>query len=295
MNIKDFLTENEISFKTSGKNVSRGWINLEVCPFCNDSNYHCGINLSSLGWDCWVCKQGKGRHIFHLLREMEQLKHLNNDQINKIIEDFENEQQPIIKTSDMVKWPEFMQDEMPVPHRKYLSSRGFDPDFLIKKYKLKSVYNIGDYKFRIIVPVIVNKITVSWVAANVLRQFKHIIPYLDCPPEKAIVQPKHALYNYDSINDWVIIVEGITDVWNCGDGFVASFTKGMTSEQIELLLKKNPKKVFIMFDSDANIQAQQLANNLSGLFHYVEVLTLVSGDPADLTKEEINQIKKEIL
>ena len=285
INIKDFLTENEISFKTSGKNVSKGWINLEVCPFCNDSSYHCGINLSSLAFHCWVCHE-KG-HIHKLLKEIG-LKNIQNIE-------FENEQQPIIKTSDMVKWPEFMQDEMPVPHRKYLSSRGFDPDFLIKKYKLKSVYNIGDYKFRIIVPVIVNKITVSWVAANVLRQFKHIIPYLDCPPEKAIVQPKHALYNYDSINDWVIIVEGITDVWNCGDGFVASFTKGMTSEQIELLLKKNPKKVFIMFDSDANIQAQQLANNLSGLFHYVEVLTLVSGDPADLTKEEINQIKKEIL
>lgn len=284
-NIKDFLIEKEIDFKTSGKNVSKGWINLAVCPFCNDSNYHCGINLSSLAFHCWVCHE-KG-HIHKLLKEIG-LKNIQNIE-------FENEQQPIIKTSDMVKWPEFMQDEMPVPHRKYLSSRGFDPDFLIKKYKLKSVYNIGDYKFRIIVPVIVNKITVSWVAANVLRQFKHIIPYLDCPPEKAIVQPKHALYNYDSINDWVIIVEGITDVWNCGDGFVASFTKGMTSEQIELLLKKNPKKVFIMFDSDANIQAQQLANNLSGLFHYVEVLTLVSGDPADLTKEEINQIKKEIL
>ena len=285
INIKDFLTENEISFKTSGKNVSKGWINLEVCPFCNDSSYHCGINLSSLAFHCWVCHE-KG-HIHKLLKEIG-LKNIQNIE-------FENEQQPIIKTSDMVKWPEFMQDEMPVPHRKYLSSRGFDPDFLIKKYKLKSVYNIGDYKFRIIVPVIVNKITVSWVAANVLRQFKHIIPYLDCPPEKAIVQPKHALYNYDSINDWVIIVEGITDVWNCGDGFVASFTKAMTSEQIELLLKKNPKKVFIMFDSDANIQAQQLANNLSGLFSYVEVLQLPKGDPADLTKEEINQIKKEIL
>ena len=284
-NIKDFLIEKEIDFKTSGKNVSKGWINLAVCPFCNNSNYHCGINLSSLAFHCWVCHE-KG-YIHKLLKEIDGLKNINIE--------FENEEQPEVKTSDIVKWPEFMQDEMPESHRKYLLSRGFDPDFLIKKYKLKSVYNIGDYKFRIIVPVIVNKIAISWVAASVLRHFERVVPYLDCPPEKAIVIPKHSLYNYDSINDWAVIVEGITDVWNCGDGFIASFTKGMTSEQIELLLKKNPKKIFVMFDSDAIQQAQELANNLSGLFSHVEVIELPEGDPADLTKEEINQIKKEIL
>ena len=287
VDIKVFLAENEISFKISGKNVSKGWVNLEVCPFCNDSNYHCGINLSSLAFHCWVCHE-KG-HIHKLLKEIDQLK----NKIQNI--EFENEEQPEIKTSNIVKWPDFIQNEMPLPHRKYLLSRNFDPDFLIKKYNLKSVYNEGTYKFRIIVPVIINKTIVSWVAASVLRQFKEVIPYLDCPPEKAIIQPKHSLYNYDSINDWAVIVEGITDVWRGGDGFLASFTKAMTSEQIELLLKKNLKKVFIMFDSDANIQAQQLANNLSGLFSYVEVLQLPKGDPADLTKEEINQIKKEIL
>lgn len=286
INIKNFLTENEIDFKTSGKNVSKGWINLAVCPFCNDSNYHCGINLSSLAFHCWVCN-AKG-YIYKLLKEIDGLKNIQNIE-------FENEEQPEIKTSNIVKWPEFMQDEMPLPHRNYLLSRNFDPDFLIKKYKLKSIYNEGYYKFRIIVPVIMDKIAVSWVAASVLRQFEGVVPYLDCPPEKAIVQPKHSLYNYDSINDWTIIVEGITDVWRGGDGFIAPLTKGMTSEQIELLLKKNPKKIFVMFDSDAIQQAQELANTLSGLFPYVEVIELPGGDPADLTKEEINQIKKEIL
>ena len=76
ISIKDFLTENEIDFKTSGKNVSKGWINLEVCPFCNDSYYHCGINLSSLAFHCWIC-HAKGK-LYKLLKEIEQLKYLQH-------------------------------------------------------------------------------------------------------------------------------------------------------------------------------------------------------------------------
>lgn len=299
-----FLTDHEISFRDRGKNVSKGWINLEICPFCGDSSFHCGVNLESLGFHCWVCDE-KGFFI-KLLKEMEQFKKEN---LTKTLAKYEregifshfedNNQRKPAKSKefrDTLEWPEPLFEGLNEPHRKYLLRRGFDPDLLIKKYKLKSIWNEGIYRFRIIAPIIINKKPVSWIAASCLdKQIckdNDVIRYLNCPPEKAITPVNHCLYNYDSIKDFAVIVEGITDVWNCGDGFVATFRKGITSEQMELLLKKNPQKVFVMYDSDAIKQSREVANTLSGLFSSVEVVELSDGDPGDLKKQDVIRLKE---
>ena len=182
--------------------------------------------------------------------------------------------------------------DLPLPHRNYLIKRGFDPDFLIKKYKLMAVYNTGlqKYRFRIIVPIFINGKMVSFVGAAISRG-DGIVKYLNCTLEEAILPIGHCLYNYDSVGDTAVIVEGIVDVWRMGDGFVATFRKNMTSEQMELLLRKKPKRVFILYDADAGEQSHALANRLCGIFPSVEVLELDKGDPADLSMAEAQEIR----
>ena len=182
-----------------------------------------------------------------------------------------------------------------MPHRNYLAGRGFDPDFLIKQYKLKAVYNTGDqkYRFRIIAPVFTNGRMVSFIAAAIVRK-EGVVPYLNCTPEEAVDPINHCLYNYDSVGDTAVIVEGITDVWRMGVGFIATFRKGMTSEQILLLRKKKPKRVFIMYDPDAIKQSEKLRDHLISIFPYVEILELTNGDPGSQSVQETMEIRKEI-
>ena len=300
LDIKALLIEYDISFKERGKNVSRGWVNLEVCPFCGDSAFHCGINLTNLGFHCWVCDE-KGS-VFKLLRGMEIFKGQN---IGVIIAPYRETwmDTPFDALSPVkakfarengvfLTLPKGLICDLPLPHRNYLLSRGFDPDFLSKKYKLQAVYNTGTqkYRFRIIVPIFIEGKMVSFVAAAILRS-EGVVKYLNCSPEESIIPVNHCLYNYDSISDIVVIVEGVTDVWRMGDGFVASFRKGMTSEQIVLLTQKKLKKVFIMYDADATKNAISLADKLQGIIPSVEVLELDKGDPADLTMEEAQEIR----
>jgi len=313
--IKNFLDSYRISFKDRGKNVSRGWLNLEVCPFCGDSSFHFGVNIQDLTWHCWVCdikpssienKEGQSNWSFYkLLREIDQFK---GKHLSKIIQPFilggtNTHARPLNpfaanpgqEKPGKLTLPQYLLDDLPLPHRNYLIKRGFDPDLLIKKFGLKAVYNIGDdkYRFRIIAPVIINRKPVSFVAAATIRK-DGIIPYLNCTPEEAEIPINRCLYNYDSIKDTAVIVEGISDVWRMGDGFVATFRKGMTLEQIDLLRMKKPKRVLVMYDSDAINQAKALAEKLCGLFPDVGIYELFEGDPGGLTVEEAIELRQEI-
>jgi hypothetical protein len=196
------------------------------------------------------------------------------------------------KNRHICEMPQGTLDDLPIPHRNYLQSRNFDPDFLAKKYKLKAVYNTGDEKFffRIICPVFIGGRLVSYVGADVVRK-EGIVPYLNCRPEDAVIPVNHCLYNFDSVKDVAVIVEGVTDVWRCGDGFIASFRKGMTREQISLLKSKRPKKVFLLYDPDAEKQQGDLADILC-MFFEVEMLNLDFGDPADLSIDEVKELRR---
>lgn len=311
IDIKALLSEYEVSVRETGKNIGRGWIGIEVCPFCGDSSFHLRINLTSLAFHCWAC-QSKGplywrdketRQWKGLLPEMEQFKGENIFSIVKPYLTNEStynqiELQNVPKTRSSVKWPQGILDELPFPHADYLSSRNFNLEMISRTYKIKAVYNTGmpeKYRWRIIVPIHINNRPVSFVAMAITRQ-NGIVPYLNASPEESVMQVNHCLYNYDSINYGreVVIVEGITDVWRMGKGFVASFTKAMTTEQILLLQKKNPSRVMIMYDADAQKNAISLANKLCGIFPSIEILALPDGDPGDLSEDDATDIRKEI-
>jgi DNA primase len=297
--IKAYFDAEKVEYKERGKNVTRGWINI-TCPFCLDSSEHCGINLTSGAFHCWVCNE-TGTAI-KLLRKMTGFNYQKTSMIiNKYPKDIglaEAEREmhaigdPTASNLHTLTLPQPLSDDIPESHRKYLLSRRFDPYELTKKYKLKFVHTVGRWRFRIIAPIFVDGRMVSWVAADVLRQ--GAIPYLNCPPEMAVVPVNSCLYNIDTVNNTALIVEGITDVWRIGDGCVASFRKGMTSEQIDLLTERGVDSVFVLYDVDAKKQVDVVANTLAKYIAHVGVLDLDKGDPADMDASEVNNLRKEI-
>ena len=51
-----YFNDSGIGYKTEGKNVTKGWINIQ-CIFagCQDTSYHLGIHVNGQTYSCWKC------------------------------------------------------------------------------------------------------------------------------------------------------------------------------------------------------------------------------------------------
>ena len=303
MNIENFdiikyLESREIEYKTSGKNVTKNWIEIN-CPFCgNDPSFHCGISLQKL-FNCYIC--GEKGDVTKLVRQIESCSwHKAKDIVVQFSEDLtvdlKKDNIRHIHKIDHLNLPKISLFLPCLIHKNYLIKRNFDPDYLTKKYKLRFCYNIGEWKFRIIIPFFLDNKLVTWTARDVSGKAE--IKYKHLDNEKSIIPVKKMLYNIDSISegDSIIIVEGITDVWRLGEPAIATMGIQYTQEQVEMILKKNPKKIIVLFDAEqkAITQANKLANQLSLFISDVSIIELDEGDPCDLSIDKIKEIKNMI-
>lgn len=284
-----YLEERGITYRTEGKNVSAGWIGIP-CPFCGDQSFHLGIK--EYGFSCWRC--GEKGNISKLIMEIDSC---NYYQANVTIDNFKSNtdlselKQDIRKRLGDKILPVEASKSFPDIHLAYLQARNFNLD-LIETYDLYACYNLGNYKFRIIVPVKENNQVVSFTALAVAKQQPK---YLHCKNELGIISIKQCLYNIDTVRDIAVICEGVTDVWRMGSGAVATFGLEYTSEQIQLLVRKGVRKAHVMFDSEdfAIKKARKLANALS-LFMESETIELETGDPGELTDQQVAEIREDI-
>jgi DNA primase len=286
--IKEYLDSRGISYSESGKNISSNWIGT-ACIFCEDNSTHLGIHIRTKNISCFRCGV-KGS----ILKYIQEIDHVPMNKAYQIIEQFQDQSYSYLdqiqrKTTDgEVTLPKGSSKNFPGIFTNYLSSRNFNPAEIIKKYDLYCCHLIGDFKFRIIAPVIMQRELVSYTGRDITN--KSNLRYKNYPIEQSKIPIKECLYNIDSVRDKVIIVEGITDVWRMGDECVATFGTQYTRSQIALLT--GIKKAFVLYDADAATQAEKLANDLSVIISYVEVITLDSGDPADLLPIDAIRLKK---
>lgn len=296
--IKAYLDSKDIHFKTGGKNVSRGWIEINcILPGCADHSEHLGINLKTLKCKCWLC--GRKTHALHLIEIIEKCQPKIALMIAKkfstgLEEDWQWEENQIQTRKREIVFPEeFSNKNWPEIHLEYLKSRGYDPQNIIRDFSLFYSYTAGDYKFRIIIPIFINNVIVSFTGMDILRR-EDRPKYKDCPPEESIIPVKQCLYNIDNVKNKVAIYEGVTGVWRFGMGSVASFTSSLSQEQILLLLRKKVKEVFVIFDPNAEEKGKEISRSLSGIIPYVEQICFSEGDPKDLTPNKIIDLKRDL-
>ena len=99
------------------------------------------------------------------------------------------------------------------------------------------------------------------------------------------------IYGIDNCNDEMILIESCTDQWNIGDGSGSTSGKKVTVEQINLIVGKGIKKILLIPDSDSIWEWEKVGNKLSGLICSVEMIELPDGDPADLGKGMVEEIR----
>jgi len=289
--IRAWLDDRSVRYSREGKNVSPGWIGIK-CPWCGDSSNHLGLNLKGKFINCWRC--GKKGDIITLIRELEQCSF---NRAKAIIEEFQDRTFDVLR-QDIQKrhatgeiLPKEATAEFPGLHFNYLRKRNFDPNIIIPKYGLLACGNTGDWKFRIIAPVFQDGKIVNFTARDVTGESRS--KYKHCSNDRAIVSMKECLYNLDSVRSTVLVVEGVTDVWRMGDGCVATMGIEWTQAQVRLLRERGIKRVFVLFDAEAQAQrqAEKLAAQLSVFVPEVGVLGIPGGDPGELDERAVREIR----
>jgi DNA primase len=285
--ILQFLQDRNVSYSYSGNNVSSGWIGIN-CVFCIDQSNHLGINLRSKAFSCFKCAE-KGSAV-KLVQEIDGV----DFRIAKSIMEGYTDGAFIPREKhyqSKVIFPSGTTKNFTDKHLNFIERRRFAPRDVIEQYDLYATGPVGDYKHRILIPVLHKGRIVSFVGRDITNQSE--IPYKNSSEQFSIKDPKQCLYNIDSVvQSKAVIVEGIFDAWRIGDGAVATFGTKYTREQLRLL--KGLKQVFVMFDSDAVSVAHKLAYDLSAIIPQVEVLELLEGDPDNLTEDDVRALRRDL-
>lgn len=284
-----YLDDRNINYYTHGKNISKGWVGA-ACPFCGDSSTHLGIHLQSKAVTCFRC----GKH--SLFKYIQELEGIPKGKVFQILEQFQDREYSYLDnkkretTEGEVQLPKGSSKNFAGIFQNYILSRNFIPEEVIKQFDLYCCHLIGDFKFRIIAPIYQDFELLSYTGRDVSG--KSNLRYMNAPLEESKKPVKECVYNLDTVKDKAIIVEGVTDVWRLGNECVATFGTQYTKAQVALLSRL--KKAFILYDSDASVQAEKLGNDLSSTVDSVEVLTLSHGDPADMSDTEALLLKKKL-
>ena len=286
--VEDYLKSRSVRYWTTGKNVSPGWINIQ-CVFCSDTSNHLGISPARF-YSCWKC--GERGHIAKIIQEIE--GGCSIAEANTIIDQYilpslpskpaHTPAQACSLPERLVSWPPAFLD--------YLAFRRFDVNTLERLYGVYPAHFTTTYKYRIVIPVKQMGEIVSFTSLDITG--KQEDRYRSCSIEKSIIPLRSCLYNVDAMQDDCLIVEGPTDVWRMGPGTVATFGIKFTTEQVQLLLERKPKRVRVMFDSEpfAISQANALAEILSKFVPDVRVVSLRDGDPADFSDTSAQAVKE---
>jgi len=179
-------------------------------------------------------------------------------------------------------------------HKSYLHNRGFDPEYIEEKYRIKGTGPVGDLKLRLIIPITYEGLEVSYTSRDITDSAPN--KYWTCPKNQELIHHKEIFYGLDFIGDTLLIVEGPLDVWRLGDGAIATFGTIYTKDQLLLLIGLQPKQIYIMFDSGKTEakQALKFKNELESFEIPTRVISLTEGDPGSLSPDKVKKLREEI-
>ena len=297
MNFEKLFTDYKINYNSR---VNRGWTNV-TCPFCDDKTFNGGFNNAGDYFHCWKC----GGHDFK--QALARTVNIPFNEVNTLIEQYAGRNSVLNAlnkkqakaTKLILPTNTFTQAE-----RKYLKQRNFSPKLLHQKYKIVGGGITGVWKYRIIIPLILNGKIVSWTGRSILskQQQKELkIPrYKNLSIEQSVIDPKSILYNLDNCEKKVgVLTKGAFDVMRLGDGFFCSFGTELTQAQI-MEIKNRFSKVFIMFDNEVEAQskARKFGLQIASMGVDVEIVDAYGdfnkNDGGELTESEVQIIRKEL-
>lgn len=302
VDITKYLQDTNIKYWTQGKNVPKNSVNIRcIVPSCGDKSNHLSFRLGSKWGKCWKC--GNKKSFTDLIKYYQ---HCDWKTAKDIEKKYETDKKIVYRSKEEYVQKDICSFEMPFGidtylhtiHKKYLVDRGYDVDEMISKYSLMSCLNKNQrYKYRIIIPIIIDTFIVNFVARDVTG--KQDPSYQDLEKDIAVIPKERCLFNIDSVEEGgtICLVEGSMDAMNGGDGVVATLTTNFTIHQVNLIRKKKPKKCYIfydnkLFDSNAEVQARKLERALWFIpeIYYIEPDAHIK-DLGQMNKKEVMEFR----
>ena len=297
IDVISYLNNNAVRYWTSGKNVKKGEINIKCFNHADKSN-HLRINPATGDIRCWHCG-----YLGKFTRLIQVIEDCNPEEAYKIYKKYSNRQistiqyeQKVIDHPNVLKLPSRFSNAFPELYKKYLERRGFNFYRTKDKYNLMASPFWGKYKFRIIIPIIMDGKMVSFVGRDITGE--QYLSYQNCEETQSVLPRKEWIFNYDSIRgDTCIICEGTIDAMKLGDGCIATLSANFTLAQILKLKKKGVEKFFLAYDSDetGENKSKELEASLSFAkeIHYIQ-LPDYAKDPGELKEDDIAYLRRQI-
>jgi hypothetical protein len=288
MNYTELLQQLGIRFVSEGHHHCRpGWVQMD-CPNCGHSSgkYHLGFNKGRGYFNCWVCGPKP---------TVETLCILSGQSASYIIgllrEALPTREAKPLRPKGQLKVPKGV-SPLGKPHRKYLRSRGFDPDEIATIWGVQGIGISARLSWRLFIPIQYRYETVSWTTRAIGDVETR---YISAAPEEESVYHKHLLYGADMAGHGIVVTEGPTDAWAIGPGAVATLGLGYTLEQLELI-KAYPVRA-VCFDNspDAQRRARKLTDRLSLFLGETYLVNMSGKDPATSPKREVRELRRRFL
>lgn len=253
------------------------------CINCDDDNGNLEISLDKGIFHCWQCEySGNLRKLLkdYLGKSPNLEEYVSPSDLLRMDIAFDvEEEKPVFKPFNLpIEYVPFDGRKLGFVGQKahrYALSRMTDED--IKHYQI-GYCGLGDYKWRIIVPVFQGKDVVYFVGRAFMGHKD--LPYRNPDKEECGVGKEEIIFNFDGAKkeNQAVICEGVFDAIRVGNDGVAIFGTYPSSQQIERLTQL--KKLFVMLDADALDKAVKMAIRLKeqdkSIIYVVEIS---EGDP----------------
>ena len=291
MDINEVFTQYNIPIAPASHEHTRyGWVQLD-CPFCSrgSERYRLGYNLTFNYCNCWNC----GHH--SIISVLVDLLGISFAKAKHILKDVIPEKLPDdIKTTGKLQLPYHSQTLLP-QHKDYLKSRGYRPKDIMQLWQIKAIGAAPRLSWRILIPIHKHGQVVSWTTRTISKR-SDIKRYYSASPVEESYPHKKLLYGADYARHAVAVVEGPTDVWAGGPGFVGTFGLSLTNEQIVAIASYPVRAVCFDNTPAAQRAAKKLVGLLSTLPGTTYHITLDSDDLGDAGfYKEIKIIREKIL
>lgn len=280
----------EIAEAGQHHHTHQGWIQTH-CPLCagGTRGFHLGFNISKGYFSCWRCG---GLSVWKYLKTVE------SGDIKGILQKYSGKSlngRRVVRLRKPDCSPPPGLGKLKKFHKEYLTSRGFAWKAVSRTWDLKATGQCsGDWSWRVVAPI---RARSGRIVAYLGRSIGEALPkYKMTADEDCAEDPKSFLYGIDKVDsDTVLIVEGVTDAWRFGPGAVAAL--GVTWKKPQANILRNFKRRFVIFDPDeaGRKKAETLAKWLSFYPGETEIIEGLRCDPGDLSDEEAQEIKAELL
>lgn len=303
MDFEQLCKDYNLDYRDKGhKHCRDGWINIP-CPFCTGNpGYHLGFDTALRFFKCWRCGWHPQAKVIKEILNLPTKQAVND--VLRLYGGYSGGKVPGVSSLSKISLHPFRfpKDTGPLSqvHAKYLISRGFDPNELVKDWGIMSSARDSEldgieYYNRIIIPIKWEGRIVSFQGRTVNP--KVTIKYRACPMAREEKNHKRILYgNQDYWHDRIgICVEGVTDVWKMGPKAFAVFGIEYHALQVREIAKRFDK-VAVLFDDDPQAikQAEKLVGELR--FRGVDARQYyIDGDPGSLSMKAARHLAEGIL